>query len=502
MAQSVASASAAPSQIIRPIVRPPDRNVARAQAGAHRRRTWFLAAGIATLAAIAIAVFVALPEYSSAPVLPKRAAPTAAGPQEQAPKAPVDFEQLAVELDKAEQAQGAYEATSKSLAARGASDWAADAFAAAQQFAATAKQHFDKREFTAAQESYKQALEQLQTVTDTAVKVLEQELARGQAALASGQSEIAKEAFAVARRIDPKNTVAARGVGRAQTLDQVIALTTAASNDERALQWSAAAQKYREALALDSETTSASEGLARVEARIAGDAYSTAMSQGLAHLNAGRLNDARAAINRAGQIRPGAREVNDALAQVADVEKRRNIAAQRALAEEGEKAERWDQALAAYDAALAIDPALEFARKGKERVTPRLELARGLDLHIQKPERLTSAAVRAQAYELVSSAERISPAGPVLTRQVAQVRENLKRVEAPVRVALESDNATVVVIHRVGPLGAFERREVELLPGRYTVVGSRMGYRDVRREIEVQPGAAPPPVLIRCEERI
>ena len=70
------------------------------------------------------------------------------------------------------------------------------------------------------------------------------------------------------------------------------------------------------------------------------------------------------------------------------------------------------------------------------------------------------------------------------------------------RVALESDNATVVVIHRVGPLGAFERREVDLLPGRYTVVGSRMGYRDVRREIEVQPGAAPPPVLIRCEERI
>lgn len=500
MAQGAASATSAPSQIIRPIVRSPDRQGVRAQAGAQRRRTWFVAAGIASLAAIAVAVFVALPEYSTAPVLPAARRPAA--PQEQAPKAPVDLEQLAVAMDKAEQAQGAYEAMAKPLTERGAADWAAAPFTAAQQLATTARQQFEKREFDASRKSYEQALDQLQLASDIAAQVLERELARGQAALAGGQSEIAKEAFALARRIDPKNTAAARGAGRAQTLDQVIALTTAASNDERALQWSAAAQKYREALALDGATTSASEGLARVEARIAGDAYSTAMSQGLAHLNAGRLSEARAAFNRAGQVRPGAREVNDALAQVAEVEKRRNISAQRATAEEAEKAERWDQALAAYDAALAIDPALEFARQGKERVTPRLELARGLDIHIQKPERLTSAAVRAQAYEQVSRAERINPAGPVLKRQVAQVRENLKRVEAPVRVALESDNATVVVIHRVGPLGAFERREVDLLPGRYTVVGSRMGYRDVRREIEIQPGAAPPPVLIRCEERI
>ena len=41
-----------------------------------------------------------------------------------------------------------------------------------------------------------------------------------------------------------------------------------------------------------------------------------------------------------------------------------------------------------------------------------------------------------------------------------------------------------------------------LPPGNYTVVGTRPGYRDVRREINVVPGAALQPVVVRCEEKI
>jgi hypothetical protein len=71
------------------------------------------------------------------------------------------------------------------------------------------------------------------------------------------------------------------------------------------------------------------------------------------------------------------------------------------------------------------------------------------------------------------------------------------------RVALASDNLTEVTIHRVGRLGTFERKDMELLPGRYTVVGVRPGYRDVRRQLDLLPGReAPPPLTIRCEEPI
>ena len=40
------------------------------------------------------------------------------------------------------------------------------------------------------------------------------------------------------------------------------------------------------------------------------------------------------------------------------------------------------------------------------------------------------------------------------------------------------------------------------ITGVYTVLGSCKGYRDVRRELVVDAGTAPQPLVVRCEERI
>ena len=78
----------------------------------------------------------------------------------------------------------------------------------------------------------------------------------------------------------------------------------------------------------------------------------------------------------------------------------------------------------------------------------------------------------------------------------------LVEVRTPVAVVLESDGQTQVVVHKVGRLGAFERKTLDLKPGTYTVVGTRSGYRDVRRQLVVKPAAALPPLVVRCEEAI
>ena len=41
-----------------------------------------------------------------------------------------------------------------------------------------------------------------------------------------------------------------------------------------------------------------------------------------------------------------------------------------------------------------------------------------------------------------------------------------------------------------------------VVPGRYIVVGTRLGYRDVRRELVVEAGREPPLLVVRCEEEI
>ena len=74
--------------------------------------------------------------------------------------------------------------------------------------------------------------------------------------------------------------------------------------------------------------------------------------------------------------------------------------------------------------------------------------------------------------------------------------------QAPVPVTLRSDNATQVEILRVGPVGTFERHSLSLIPGRYTAVGRRTGYRDVRVQFEVAPTEQLLEVVVQCIERI
>ena len=92
--------------------------------------------------------------------------------------------------------------------------------------------------------------------------------------------------------------------------------------------------------------------------------------------------------------------------------------------------------------------------------------------------------------------------GPVLRQQVADLDRLLQVAVTPVRVTLESDNLTEVTLFKVGRLGVFSSRTLELRPGAYTVVGSRPGYRDVRRIFRVTPGSDGAPVVVRCEEPI
>ena len=51
-------------------------------------------------------------------------------------------------------------------------------------------------------------------------------------------------------------------------------------------------------------------------------------------------------------------------------------------------------------------------------------------------------------------------------------------------------------------LGLFNQHQLELRPGTYTAVGSRLGYRDVRVEFTVKPGSPTPAVTIACTETI
>jgi hypothetical protein len=71
-----------------------------------------------------------------------------------------------------------------------------------------------------------------------------------------------------------------------------------------------------------------------------------------------------------------------------------------------------------------------------------------------------------------------------------------------VRVAITSDNSTRVSVTQVGELGVFQARELSLPPGKYTFIGRRDGFRDVRLELSLAPGQRVTALSVQCTERI
>ena len=71
-----------------------------------------------------------------------------------------------------------------------------------------------------------------------------------------------------------------------------------------------------------------------------------------------------------------------------------------------------------------------------------------------------------------------------------------------IRLSLASDNRTEVTITTVGSFGTFARRDIELKPGHYTVIGTREGYREGRHDITVSPGEQYLTVNVSCSEPI
>jgi tetratricopeptide (TPR) repeat protein len=405
-------------------------------------------------------------------------APAAAAQQNETSEP--DFERLAELKRRAEERRGPLPQRLEQLTKRDAATWAAAALAAARADLAAGDAAMERREYEAALKSFEALVVALDALEKRVPTVVAERLAQARAAFDAGRSAEARAAFESVLRVDPQNAVAKTGVARATVLDAVLRETAQGTQAEHA----------------------AREGVARLQARATGDAYSSAIAQAQLAFARRDYTAAQAAYERAAKLRPGAPEAAEGLAQIRRATETSALAGtvDRALAAERE--ERWSDALKLHREALQQAPALRAAQEGVERSEPRAMLDAELQAYLDKPERLYSVGGRDVARHVLERASRVTAPGPRLQSQRARLQTALEQAETPIRVALASDNVTEVQIYRVGKLGLFERKDLELMPGRYTVVGTRAGYRDVRKEINLLPGASPPTVDVRCEERI
>jgi tetratricopeptide (TPR) repeat protein len=265
---------------------------------------------------------------------------------------------------------------------------------------------------------------------------------------------------------------------------------------------SAAQSDFQEVLRLDPQSQPARAGLQRVISRLAAEEFRRWMAEGFKALNAGDLTTAQARFLKAKALRPDAPEVAEALAETERSLRTARIEAARQRALTAEQREDWIGALAAYEEALGMEPALQFAQQGKERAAALGALERRIAFFVNQPGLLDSDAQLENAARLLQDIQAAPPVGSRLRAEADKLEVMVQTAKTPVRVTIESDTLTEVSVYRVGRLGRFGTRELSLRPGTYTVAGSRDGYRDERLELVVKPGQESIRVTIICKVKV
>jgi tetratricopeptide (TPR) repeat protein len=480
-------------------------------AGAERERSrlallWAVPIGLVLV--LAGIVFV-LPRWV-APVPPPAvtAAPTAASPAPPRAAEPAVAEApVTPEADAPVQRKAAQQLLEEALAAvtrleaAQAEQWAKTPLHEVRERIAAGEKAYRERRYRAAQALYRDAAADAARIADDIPATVSALVDRGLLALAQGDSAAAAAAFDQALAIAPDNADARSGRARAGTLDRVLALIGQAESYARMGADTEALAAYREAVRIDPLAPGAAAAIADIEREQRAQEFAEIMAAGFSALAAQDHERAHAAFSRAQKLDPRSPDVAAALRQAENQAASAEIAGHLRAAARAAEAERWQDAIAAYDAALAIDDALATALDGRAVAVRRNELDRRLERELAGSRRLIEPAAYAAAERVLADARAVAGGGQRLTGQIERLAGALRLARTPVAVALHSDGITTVSIERVGALGRFAERRLELLPGRYTGRGERAGYREVRVEFEILPAAAPPVITIQCDEK-
>ena len=390
----------------------------------------------------------------------------------------------------------------ETLEQRAVQRWGGLRFKRAQAAYAEGDQAYLARDYATAGEKYKEAIEITAPLLDEVDRIFARTMTDAQTALDRADTVEALRQFDLAVAISPSHAVALAGLHRARNLDTVLSLIDRGLALEENLELDAAQQNFARAVEIDPAWEPAQVGLQRVLAAINQMDFDQRMTEGLEALTLGEFLSARAAFRMAQSLKPESPEPADGLQQVDQGVRLNQIGALQRKARSLEQGERWDDVVDTYESILDLDGDLVFAQEGLRQAQQMAALHDRLDSYIANPDTLSAPATMRAATQLVVDITRMPTLGSRLTDQRNELGRLLKRAATPLTVQLVSDSLTNVSIYKVGRLGSFDRREVNLLPGTYVAVGSRSGYRDVRLEFRVAPEIDMQPIIVRCEEQI
>lgn len=448
----------------------------------------------------AAVLFFALPRFAEERAS-RRPPPERIVEEAEAPRR--DMQLLRMQRDAADEAMGDMLQDRNYLAALQPSLWSGGAWEQAVAEEQKGDDFYRRREYTDAQSAYGSAAEMLRQLREEAPEIGRGALEEALRAIESGDQPGAlaelEKAGILLGATDPEVQSASRRTARLPEIMQAVA-EARASVREGSLEQQRTA--WQAVLGIDPERQSARRELSAVNVRIDQQLFNSRMSRGHAALGEGDVESARTAFQAAQKQRPNDPGPVEALAALELEERGQRLAQLQAAAMAGRFAEDWRRAADNYRGMLEIDSNIVAAQRGLAEAEQRARLDDALENTIANARMLNRDDAWQQGKRLLDEAAAIPAPGARLDGQIGRLEQVLAVAATPAPVWLRSDGLTEVTIFHVGRLGSFDSRMLELRPGAYTAVGTRDGYRDVRREFVVAPEGLPEPLVLICTDPI
>ena len=258
----------------------------------------------------------------------------------------------------------------------------------------------------------------------------------------------------------------------------------------------------RRIVELDPGDTGAGERIAAIDRELRERAFAQAIAQGRRAVENRALEPASRALAEAERLDPEHADTRDLQTQVAALERTLDRDRHLAAAEQAAGRDDWEAALAAFEAARAIEPAHEAAVSGSGLATRIVEAQRAVDEFLSRPERLGAPRVVDAARDALRRAAALAALSPRLASSAQGLEHAIEAAQTPVPVRIVSDEETEIGIRGVGTVGRVRERTIELLPGEYVFEGKRRGYRTKLVEVVVPANRdTPVEISVVCDER-
>ena len=384
--------------------------------------------------------------------------------------------------------------------------WNAEKFNIALENISIGDDLYREGEYLRSIKQYREALDQLNNLKEDAAKIIESTIILANNNIEKLESELTVEqtinsinlAFAIDKNNESIKLLKERSLKLPDLFNKVMQSDQFISEQK----YEDAFSVLSEAIMLDPYRKKTKTSIENLNKQMKEKTFIEFMSEGFEAMDQNNFSSARKVFNEALKTYPERPDVYDALNQLESRESSFQIKERIKNAEANENLENWSEAKKEYEALLESDNSLVSLKARLINVRIRAELDEQLENLINNPLTLRSDELHQKAKKLLKTAQGINQRGAKLEKQIESVSKIIVQARNPIPVNFFSDNKTKVTIFKIGSLGLFEKRTIELVPGKYVVLGQRIGFRDVRLDFAIEPNEVDKNISIMCVESI